>query len=63
MNALKNEGMWVMAGGLLGAGALAILSDQQVVTADHWATITGLIASGVAVAAVAFKAALKKKQG
>lgn len=63
MNALKNEGMWVMIGALLGAGALGFLSEANVVKADHWAGVVALIGAGVASAAVAFRSALAKRKG
>lgn len=63
MNALKNEATWAMGGAMLGAVALALLSDQNVVKVDNWATTIGIIAGGIATAMVAFKAAIKKKQG
>lgn len=50
-----------IAGGLIGATAVVVLSAQQINVAEHWATIIAAVCAVVGGLALAFKAALGKK--
>lgn len=59
----KSTTAWAAAGGTIGAVAVVLLNANQISGADHYATIIGTVAAGVAALAAAFKAVVTKKNG
>ena len=61
MDNIKNSALWATGGAVLGSVFLMVLNSNQVQIADHYATLTAAVATGVAALATAMSIALKKK--